>query len=36
MKEFNTEETARCPEQAQEVEHAMIGDAMLFELFGKA
>ena len=36
MHEFNTEDAARCPEQAQQDEHAMTGDAMQFELFGKA
>ena len=36
MRDFNTEDAARCPEQAQQDEHAMTGDAMQFELFGKA
>ena len=36
MQEFNTEDAARCPEQAQQDEHAMTEDAMHFELFGKA
>ena len=36
MQEFNTEDAARCPEQARQDEHAMTGDAMPFELSGKA
>ena len=36
MQAFNTEDAARCPEQAQQDEHAMTGDAMQFELFGEA
>ena len=36
MHEFNTEDAARCPEQAQQDEHGMEGDAMQFEVFGKA
>ena len=36
MQEFHTEDAARRPEQAQQDDHAMTGDAMQFELFGKA
>ena len=35
MPEFNTEDAARCPEQAQQVDHAIAGSAIQFKLFGK-